>query len=512
MQPTATRSYNQNNQNNQNNKNGAILRSPPSPLHGDSEYPFDPLSNTVVDLEVHEVSFAWYPKNGSRQFHIVQENDFPEDMRGSIETEKIDAVISHNIPSPSELEFTDSPWDGSKSRFTIEELLRSVPKSMAHWAEHVPGKDGQVVKGDLHLAFKEPDGTVNINGVRAALEDLNGLGEEIDKHTKTRTKIELEGILSQYERTQPNRKKPNVLQSKSQGERSDEGNEEKKAATEEKRNGNDKKEKGKVENEDDAILHEIPQGKIAALKSIFHSTLTNFFAKKEDSTQQEEHQQSNQEDIEDRKMAEKEKDPKDITKIQQEKKDGDGKEGKEGKDDSAISISQEEYTRLKADLEQEKRERLALTARVRLDDEIKSLRRVTANLPGTPREWAQALINMEDGTSTKEDAAFLRKSMATMSKLLERNITMEELGVSGKKGVPAANAKGQLLSLAKVAQEKDPKMTMDVAIAKVAEGNPKLYTQYLAEQRRAAAKMDANVDYTVDEDGDSEGEGDSSEE
>src|SRR5580765_696977 len=273
----------------QNAKNGAILKR--QPLYGDSEYPFDPLANTVVDLEVHEVSFAWYPKNGSRQFHIVQENDFPEDMRGSIETEKIDAIISHNIPALTEMEFTDVPWDGSKSRFTIEELLRSIPKSMAHWAEHVPGKDGQVVKGDLHLAYKEPDGTVNINGVQAALEDLNGLCEEIEKPTKTRTKIELKGILSQYERTQPNRKKPDVLQSKSQSERSDEGNEEKKAATEEKRNGNDKKEKGKVENEDDAILHEIPQGKIAALKSIFHSTLTNFFAKKEDSTQQEEEQQ-----------------------------------------------------------------------------------------------------------------------------------------------------------------------------------------------------------------------------
>lgn len=69
----------------------------------------------------------------------------------------------------SEASYTDSPWNGDKSRFSIEELMRSVPRAMARWAKSQASKENRdVIKSDLHLPYKEPDGTINLAGVRNA--------------------------------------------------------------------------------------------------------------------------------------------------------------------------------------------------------------------------------------------------------------------------------------------------------------------------------------------------------
>jgi hypothetical protein len=62
--------------------------------------------------------------------------------------------------------FTDKKWDGSRSRFTLEQLQRAVPASLKAWGKSQgDGKN----KGDYRLPYKEPDGTINVNGVRNAL-------------------------------------------------------------------------------------------------------------------------------------------------------------------------------------------------------------------------------------------------------------------------------------------------------------------------------------------------------
>lgn len=61
-------------------------------------------------------------------------------------------------------------WDGSKSRFTVEQLLRAVPNAIARWARATAKKNNrEVAKSDLSLPYKDPDGNVNIEGVRHAL-------------------------------------------------------------------------------------------------------------------------------------------------------------------------------------------------------------------------------------------------------------------------------------------------------------------------------------------------------
>lgn len=67
-------------------------------------------------------------------------------------------------------EASDAPWNGDKSRFSIEQLMRSVPRAMARWARSQASKENRdVIKSDLHLPYKEPDGTINLGGVRNAL-------------------------------------------------------------------------------------------------------------------------------------------------------------------------------------------------------------------------------------------------------------------------------------------------------------------------------------------------------
>ncbi|MFQ5769702.1 MAG: head maturation protease, ClpP-related [bacterium] len=105
-------------------------------------------------------------------------------------------------PVIAQEKFTTKPWDGSKARFTIEQLLNAVAKAVAKWArDEAKQKDRDVIKTDLKLPFKEPDGTVNINGVRNALARLpqtQGLPNNVKESART----ELQSLLNKFKERQ----------------------------------------------------------------------------------------------------------------------------------------------------------------------------------------------------------------------------------------------------------------------------------------------------------------------
>ncbi len=100
--------------------------------------------------------------------------------------------------------FTTRPWDGSKSRFSLEELLRAVPRAVAAWARQRAEEEGRdITKEDLKLPFREPDGTININGVRAALQAIGGArGQRPDlpESVLRAARAELEQVLEEFRR------------------------------------------------------------------------------------------------------------------------------------------------------------------------------------------------------------------------------------------------------------------------------------------------------------------------
>jgi hypothetical protein len=102
---------------------------------------------------------------------------------------------------PFEKAVTDKPWDGSKARFTVEQLLRSVPRSVAAWARRKARAESRdVTKNDLKLPYKEPNGTINLGAVRNALSVLGGGrgGVQLPPDVRAAAKRELEGVLERH--------------------------------------------------------------------------------------------------------------------------------------------------------------------------------------------------------------------------------------------------------------------------------------------------------------------------
>lgn len=93
-----------------------------------------------------------------------------------------------------EAKYTDKPWDGSKSRFSIEQLLKSVPRAIAAWAKSKAG-DGEVTKDNLHLPYKEPDGTISLGGARNALARANQV-KGVPSDVMGRARAELQRALA----------------------------------------------------------------------------------------------------------------------------------------------------------------------------------------------------------------------------------------------------------------------------------------------------------------------------
>jgi hypothetical protein len=90
---------------------------------------------------------------------------------------------------------TDKPWVGDRSRFDIDQLRRSVPAAMRAWGDaQAKGKDAPS-KGDYKLPYKEPDGTVNVNGVRNALSRAKSV-KGPPPATIAKAVTELQGVLA----------------------------------------------------------------------------------------------------------------------------------------------------------------------------------------------------------------------------------------------------------------------------------------------------------------------------
>ncbi|MFQ5834317.1 MAG: HK97 family phage prohead protease [bacterium] len=72
---------------------------------------------------------------------------------------------------------TDDSWDGSKSRFSVQQLLASVPPAIARAARARARREDREIadipKDWLKLPHHEPNGALNANGVRAAKGRLN---------------------------------------------------------------------------------------------------------------------------------------------------------------------------------------------------------------------------------------------------------------------------------------------------------------------------------------------------
>ena len=69
--------------------------------------------------------------------------------------------------------YVDSAWNNDKSDYTIEQLARAVPAAILKWARSRAKKEERdLIKDDLKLRYKEPNGDININGIRAALHRL----------------------------------------------------------------------------------------------------------------------------------------------------------------------------------------------------------------------------------------------------------------------------------------------------------------------------------------------------
>lgn len=100
-----------------------------------------------------------------------------------------------------EAKYTLKPWDGSFSRFTLEQLLRSVPRAIAAWARERARQGGrEVVKDDLRLPYKEPDGTINIRAVRNALARLSQV-KGLPADVLADARKELENVLEEYNKS-----------------------------------------------------------------------------------------------------------------------------------------------------------------------------------------------------------------------------------------------------------------------------------------------------------------------
>lgn len=100
-----------------------------------------------------------------------------------------------------EAKYTLKPWDGSFSRFSLEELLRSVPRAIADWAREMAKKKGRdVIKDDLRLPYKEPDGTINIRAVRNALARLSQV-KGVPQDVLAKAREELQKVLDDYNKS-----------------------------------------------------------------------------------------------------------------------------------------------------------------------------------------------------------------------------------------------------------------------------------------------------------------------
>ncbi len=85
--------------------------------------------------------------------------------------------------------------DIAESDYTIDQLVAAVPAACLTWAKaQAKAEKRDLTKADLKLRYKNPDGTVNINGIRAALSRLPQT--KLPQDVLDKAKAELEKALT----------------------------------------------------------------------------------------------------------------------------------------------------------------------------------------------------------------------------------------------------------------------------------------------------------------------------
>jgi len=86
--------------------------------------------------------------------------------------------------------YTDAKWDFRMSEYSLEQLRRAVPASLRAWADGRGKK-----KSDYKLPYREPNGTINVNGVRNALARASQV-KGVPQETISRAVSELQKVLA----------------------------------------------------------------------------------------------------------------------------------------------------------------------------------------------------------------------------------------------------------------------------------------------------------------------------
>jgi hypothetical protein len=100
------------------------------------------------------------------------------------------------IRSAFQGKYTDKKWDGSKGRFDIDQLRKSVPEAMRAWGDKQETPSGEPSKANYKLPYKEPDGTINVNGVRNALARASSV-KDVPENVISKAVAELQRVLEE---------------------------------------------------------------------------------------------------------------------------------------------------------------------------------------------------------------------------------------------------------------------------------------------------------------------------
>ncbi len=92
--------------------------------------------------------------------------------------------------------YTEAPWDGSPSRFDTAEAYCNAS------AIDLNRAGSPKTKTNCHLPYKEPGGTINVNGVRAALSRIGqGFPSDATQSQRDSAQATLEKILNSFNST-----------------------------------------------------------------------------------------------------------------------------------------------------------------------------------------------------------------------------------------------------------------------------------------------------------------------
>lgn len=105
--------------------------------------------------------------------------------------------------NPSEVltKFVTTAWNDSRDRFTIEQLLESCPNAISAMLNQKAKESGKEInKAECSLFYKEPEGGVNINGVRAAIATVQV--QDLPEAIKNSARNELESEIQKFKKSE----------------------------------------------------------------------------------------------------------------------------------------------------------------------------------------------------------------------------------------------------------------------------------------------------------------------